>query len=108
MGVISLIGLKPAFMFFGKKTKLLGSAFFFLGLVMIIIGWSLFTLLGFVAQLYGLYHLFRSFLTTIFAYCQTLPVIGPFLRSSPLIHKTVNALAEGSTSGSKKKAKFEV
>jgi hypothetical protein len=35
-----------------------------------------------------------------------LPVIGPFLRNSPFIHKAVNTLAEGDPR--KKKAKFEV
>ena len=48
-GVIALIGLRSTFMFFGKKTKLMGSAFYFLGFVMIVIGWYLFTFLGFIA-----------------------------------------------------------
>ncbi len=106
MGVIALIGLKPTFMFFGKKTKLQGSIFYFFGLLLIIIGWYMFTVLGLISQFYGLYLLFRSFLTTIFAYAQTLPGIGPFLRKSTIIHNTVNALSEGGNK--KKQAKFEV
>ena len=48
-GIVALIGLKNAMMFFGKKSKILGSVFYFLGFIMIIIGWYMFTLLGFLA-----------------------------------------------------------
>ena len=105
MGIVALIGFKSTMAFFFKKSKLLGSMFFFLGFILIIIGWYMFTVLGFTAQLYGTFLLFRSFIKTIFTYCQTLPVIGPFLRTSPFIHKAVDAMADGDQ---KKKAKFEV
>ena len=68
-GVVALIGLKNALMFFGKKTKIQGSVFYFTGFLMIVIGWYMFTLLGFLAQMYGLFLLFRSFISTIFGYC---------------------------------------
>lgn len=74
---------------------------------MIIMGWYMFTFLGFIAQMYGIFLLFRSFIKTIFGYLQTLPVIGPILRNSPIIHRIVNYLAENE-GGQKKKAKFEV
>jgi hypothetical protein len=106
MGIIALIGPKNTLLFFAKKTKILGSGFYFIGLLMIIIGWYMFTFLGFLAQMYGLFLLFRSFLTTILVYAQTLPVIGPFLRSSSVLHKTVKALEV--KEGKRKKAKFEV
>lgn len=80
--------------------------FFFTGFVMIVIGWYMFTLLGFLAQLYGIFQLFRSFIGTIFGYSQTLPYVGPVLRNSPFIHKIVNVIS--SEGGSKKKAKLEV
>jgi len=106
MGILSLIGPKNTLLFFTKKTKIMGSIFYFIGFVMIIIGWYMFTFLGFSAQLYGMFLLFRSFISTIFGYCQTLTVIGPILRNSPFIHKAVNTLAESEQK--KKKAKFEV
>jgi hypothetical protein len=106
MGLIALIGLKNTILFFTKRSKIVGSIFFFLGFALIIVGWYMFTILGFSSQLYGIFMLFRSFITTIFAYCQTLPIIGPFLRTSPLIHKAVSAMAEDSHH--KKKAKMEV
>jgi hypothetical protein len=59
MGIVALIGLKSTILFFTKKSKLMGSAFYFLGLFFIIIGWYMFTLLGFVIQMYGLFLLFR-------------------------------------------------
>ena len=104
-GVVALIGLRSTLMFFGKKSKLQGSVFYFLGFLLIIIGWYMFTLLGFISQMYGLFLLFRSFISTIFGYCQTLPVIGPFLSKSPAIKQVVNKIAE---TESGKKAKYEV
>jgi hypothetical protein len=68
MGVVALIGLKSTIMFFTKKSKLQGSVFYFLGFLMIIIGWYMFTFLGFIAQMYGLFLLFRQFLSTILVY----------------------------------------
>ena len=106
MGIVALIGAKSTLYFFFKPSKLMGSVFYFLGFFMIMIGWYMFVLLGFVSQMYGVFLLFRSFIKTIFAYCQTLPVIGPILRNSPFIHKLVNAIAEDSHQ--KKKAKMEV
>lgn len=99
MGVVSLVGPKNTLLFFAKKNKIIGSAFFFSGFTMIIIGWFMFTLVGFVMQLYGLFLLFRSFLRTIFSYMQTLPVLGPCIRNSPFIHKMVDFLADGGKSG---------
>ena len=69
MGIVALIGLKNTVLFFVKRSKMVGSIFFFLGFFMIIMGWYMFTLLGFISQLYGIFMLFRSFITTIFAYC---------------------------------------
>ena len=69
MGIVALIGFKNTMGFFAKRSKIMGSVFFFLGFVMIIIGWYMFTTLGFTAQLYGMFLLFRSFIKTIFTYC---------------------------------------
>ena len=95
MGIVALIGPVNAFGFFTKKSKMVGSFFYFLGITMIIIGWKFFTIGGFLMQIYGIFLLFRSFLSTAFAYMQTLPIIGPFLRDTPAIHKIVNNLSNG-------------
>jgi hypothetical protein len=109
MGMISLVGVKQTVSFFCRKSKLQGSIFFFLGFVMIVIGWFLFTTAGFVLQMYGLFLLFRQFLSTIFSFVQTLPVIGPILRNSPKMHDLVGYLSGSSQSGSRASSKkFDV
>eukprot|EP00347_Sterkiella_histriomuscorum_P016261 403353871 len=108
MGIIALIGLKSTFMFFGKKSKLMGSIFFFLGFFMIALGWYTFTLLGFIAQMYGLFVLFRQFIATIFGYSQQLPVIGPIIRNSTFIQKIVEKISSSGSESGKKRAKYEV
>ena len=47
MGIVSLIGPKNTLGFFSKKGKIVGSLFYFIGLVIMIIGFKLFTLVGF-------------------------------------------------------------
>ena len=61
-----------------------------------IIGWRFFTITGFLMQIYGIFLLFRSFIKTAFAYLQTMPFIGPFLRDTPMIHKIVNNISSAS------------
>jgi hypothetical protein len=105
MGVVALVGLKNAVGFFTRSTKIQGSAFFFVGLVFIVIGWWMFTLIGFTCQLYGIFLLFRSFIGTILVYAQGLPFVGNFLRSDAV--QRVAKVIE-STGDSKKRSKFEV
>lgn len=81
MGVVALVGPKNALGFFLRESKIKGSIFFFLGLLFIIVGWYLFTLMGFILQMYGIFLLFRSFLGTILIYGQSLPVVGGLLKS---------------------------
>lgn len=107
MGVVALVGFKNAMTFFGRESKIRGSAFFFAGLVFICIGWYMFTLLGFVSQLYGIFLLFRSFLGTILVYAQSLPVVGGYLRSSDALHRAVKVIENAGTAG-KRRAKFDV
>mmetsp|Transcript_10520 Transcript_10520/g.7397 ORF Transcript_10520/g.7397 Transcript_10520/m.7397 type:complete len:112 (-) Transcript_10520:189-524(-) len=68
MGIVALIGPANTTQFFMKKSKQKGSAFFFGGMILILIGWYMFTTVGFFLQLYGVFLLFRSFIKTIFGY----------------------------------------
>ena len=68
MGIIALIGPQNTIGFFSKKSKVTGSACYFGGVIMIIIGWRMFTTIGFLMQMYGIFLLFKSFIKTIFAY----------------------------------------
>ena len=58
MGIIALVGPKNTLTFFTKKNKIKGSAFYFSGMMMIILGWPMFTLGGFVLQVFGIFLLF--------------------------------------------------
>lgn len=68
MGVVALVGFKNAVSFFARESKRKGSAFFFAGFLLICSGIYLCTTLGFLAQLAGIFFLFRSFLGTILIY----------------------------------------
>lgn len=89
MGLVALIGPQKTLVFFLKKKTRMGSVFFFGGMFLIILGWFLFTTIGFLCQVYGLWIMFRSFIPTLFSTMQTLPVVGPFLRNSTLVHQFV-------------------
>ena len=86
MGLVVLIGPKNTLVFFAKKNRIQGSACYFAGFLLIIIGWFLFTTIGFLLQMYGLFMLFGSFMPTMLNYAQTLPTIGPFVRNQPWLH----------------------
>jgi hypothetical protein len=53
--------------------------------------------------MYGLFLLFRQFIKTVFSFLQSIPVVGPLLRNSPMCHNVVDYLAGTSKSGSSKK-----
>ena len=95
MGIVSLIGPKSTLLFFAKKQRILGSVCYFLGFGLIVIGWFLLTTLGFMLQMYGLWHLFKQFLPTVFSYMQTVPVIGPIIRNSNWVHTLVDFASGG-------------
>lgn len=109
MGLFVVGGPKKTLAFFMREGKIVGSAIFFAGFLMIIIGWFLFTTAGFLLQMYGLFLLFRDFARVIFSYMQTLPVIGAVLRNSPFAHTVVDAIAGKTTQkGASQQKKFEV
>ena len=68
MGITALLGPKYTLEFFIKKSKVKGSAFFFCGFIIELIGWRFFTFIGFILQMIGIFMLFKSFLKTAFAY----------------------------------------
>ena len=93
MGFFAQVGSKNTRGFFLRRDKIVGSAVFFGGFLLILIGWFLFTTIGFCLQIYGLFLLFRDFVRVIFSYAQTLPVIGPIIRNSPFAQKIVDTIA---------------
>ena len=96
MGLVIIVGPANTVAFFMRKTKMKGSACFFAGFLMIVIGWFGFTFFGFLLQLYGLFLLFRDFIKTIFKTLENMPVIGPVLRSQPWLSDAVDYIATDS------------
>ena len=96
MGLVVVVGPTNTLGFFMRKGKIMGSAVFFAGFILIMLGWFMFTTLGFLLQVYGLFLLFRDFTRVIFSYMQTLPVIGNILKNSPLAHTVVDTIASSS------------
>ena len=48
MGLVVVVGPQNTLGFFMRKGKVMGSAVFFAGFIMIVIGWFLFTTMGFL------------------------------------------------------------
>ena len=48
MGLVVVVGPQNTISFFMRKGKVMGSAVFFIGFILIILGWFLFTTLGFM------------------------------------------------------------
>ena len=47
MGLVVVVGPKFTLQFFMRKGKIVGSAYFFSGFILIIFGWVMFTTIGF-------------------------------------------------------------
>lgn len=79
VGLYFFIGVTGIIKFFTKKGKIQGSAVYFIGLSIIVIG---FTFVGTVVQLIGLFIIFRSFLPDFYDYLCRLPYVGSYLSTS--------------------------
>mmetsp|Transcript_13056 Transcript_13056/g.24013 ORF Transcript_13056/g.24013 Transcript_13056/m.24013 type:complete len:137 (+) Transcript_13056:109-519(+) len=80
MGLGILLGSK-AFKFFARREKWKGSAAYFLGIALIVYGWSF---CGFVLELYGVWKLFAAFLPSVLAWIKMVPGMGTVLNMWPL------------------------
>lgn len=58
-GFVMLIGVWGTVQFFMRRTKIKGSIIFFIGFCMIVVGFTGFTIIGFLLQIYGTFLLFR-------------------------------------------------
>ena len=87
MGIISLIGPFKTLEFFINKDRIRGTTSFFVGLLLLLIGWYMFVTIGVILQIIGIWIKFRKLMPTIFSYMETLPVLGPFIRSQPWVYQ---------------------
>ena len=76
IGIFVLVGIWGGFVFFTSKGKLVGSLYYFIGFVTIMMKWPF---IGGLFQIFGLYGMFKSFLPFLFEYLMSFPIIGPFL-----------------------------
>lgn len=58
-GFVMLLGFWGTTQFFIKRSKIKGSIMFFLGFLLIVVGFTGFTIIGFLLQIYGTFLLFR-------------------------------------------------
>ncbi|KAH0488240.1 MAG: hypothetical protein KVP17_005185 [Porospora cf. gigantea B] len=74
-GIAAIIGLQKTVRFFVRPVKLKGSLFFLGGMVLIMVRWRL---AGFVAECYGSWVLFSSFLPNVLASVKLTPLGAVF------------------------------
>jgi len=75
-GLAFVIGLERTFRFFFQSHKARGSAAFFGGILIVLLGWPL---VGMVVELYGFVVLFSGFFPVVINFLRRIPVIGSFL-----------------------------
>lgn len=80
-GVTLIIGPSRSVRFFFQKKKFRGSAFFFLGMFLVLIGWPIF---GVGMECFGFVSLFGDFIPVVVSFCKRMPVIGNILSMPPL------------------------
>ncbi|XP_055943054.1 vesicle transport protein GOT1B-like isoform X2 [Argiope bruennichi] len=86
-GLAFVIGLERTFRFFFQRHKLRGSAAFFGGIFIVLIGWPL---VGIIIEIYGFIVLFSGFLPIVVNFVRRVPVIGTIL-NLPLLNKINSA-----------------
>jgi hypothetical protein len=76
IGITLLMGPQRTASFFLRKEKYTGTAFFALGIVAILMRW---TITGFVLECYGAVRLFADFLGVVVGFIGAVPVVGPYV-----------------------------
>jgi hypothetical protein len=82
-GLMLMIGLRSTFLFFFQLQKWKGSALFFGGFALIMIGWPVF---GVLLELGGGFFLFGGFIPTLIQFAKSIPIIGPIFSSVSTKH----------------------
>ncbi|XP_077869519.1 vesicle transport protein GOT1B-like isoform X2 [Saccoglossus kowalevskii] len=75
-GLGFIIGLERTFRFFFQSHKIKGSAFFFGGILIVLVGWPL---VGMIIETYGFFLLFKGFFPVIINFLRRVPVLGHIL-----------------------------
>lgn len=72
-GLTMLIGVTSTYRFFFQAHKIKSSTLFFLGIFLVLLGY---TLTGMILEGYGFFTLFRGFIPTVINFLRRLPVIS--------------------------------
>lgn len=75
-GLAFVIGLERTFRFFFQAHKIKATAFFFGGIIVVLIGWPM---IGMLVETYGFFLLFRGFFPVAINFLRRVPVIGTIL-----------------------------
>merc|ERR1712150_319749 len=81
IGLACVIGLERTFRFFFQWHKAKGSAAFFGGILVVLLGWPL---IGMCVELYGFVVLFSGFFPVAINFLRRIPVIGTLLNMPPI------------------------
>ncbi|XP_003385614.1 PREDICTED: vesicle transport protein GOT1B-like [Amphimedon queenslandica] len=93
-GILFIIGPQKTATFFFQSHKLKGTAFFAVGIFIVLCGWAL---IGMIVETYGAFLLFRGIIPYAIMFLRRLPVIGHAL-NLPGIRSVFDALSNDSAS----------
>ncbi|KAG9392457.1 Vesicle transport protein Got1/SFT2-like [Carpediemonas membranifera] len=85
-GVPLILGLQKTAKFFFKRSKVVGTTCFFLGILLILVRWPF---IGFMVEVFGALNLFGPFASMALMVLRNAPYVGPFFRLP--IFKSVEA-----------------
>jgi len=88
-GVALIVGREGTMNLFFQKRSLKGSICFFIGIVLVLIGW---TFIGIIVEAYGFFYIFGSFFPIALAFMRNLPILGTIL-SLPGIRQMIDRTA---------------
>mmetsp|Transcript_2774 Transcript_2774/g.4884 ORF Transcript_2774/g.4884 Transcript_2774/m.4884 type:complete len:138 (-) Transcript_2774:2262-2675(-) len=89
-GVTLIIGAQRSVRFFLARRRWKGSACFFSGITLVLIGWPI---IGTLVEAFGFVNLFGDFFPIVISFLRTLPVIGNILEH-PYVQPTITRLFE--------------
>ena len=80
-GVSLTMGPHRCKSFFLEKKRMRSSICFFVGILLVMLGWCFF---GLIIQMFGALNLFGNFFPMVVRLLESLPLLGPLMRSQPV------------------------